>query len=172
MPVPSASAAFWHQVGLDLRRQTWPASFVWSVLLRAACVERQRFTRRVDSLTASRRRHLPNVDSRVITTTAPRRRGLIKTPSPRASALSPTRRDDGVRNGSNSKTKPPTASSDGGESRRWREGAAAPRDAEICRPTRSSCMYMHGANLPLPSTFLKPKLFNCLWKDEKFECLK
>merc|ERR1719271_603058 len=29
-------------------------------------------------------------------------------------------------------------------------------------PTRSSCMYMHGASLPLPSTFLKPKLFNCL----------
>ena len=29
------------------------------------------------------------------------------------------------------KKKPPTTSSDGYESRRWREGAAAPRDAEI-----------------------------------------
>ena len=87
-PEPSASAAFWHQVGLDLRRQKWPASSLLLRWPRAACVERQRFTRRVDSLTASRRRHLPNVDSRVITTTAPRRRGLIKTPSPRPSALS------------------------------------------------------------------------------------
>ena len=33
-------------------------------------------------------------------------------------------------------------------------------------------MYMQGANLPLPSTFRNPKLFNCLWKLEKFECLK
>ena len=77
-PAPSASAAFWHQVDLDLRRQRWPASAVSSGSPRAACVERQRFTRRVDSLTASR----------VITTTAPRRRGVIKTPSPRPSALS------------------------------------------------------------------------------------
>ena len=34
---------------------------------------------------------------------------------------------------SKSKKKPPTTSSDGHESRRWREGAAAPRDAEIAR---------------------------------------
>ena len=34
---------------------------------------------------------------------------------------------------SNSKKKPPTTSSDGRESRRWREGTAAPRDAEIVR---------------------------------------
>ena len=87
-PAPSASAAVWHQVDLDQMQQRWPASAGSSGWPRAACVERQRFTRRVDSLTASRRRHLPNVDSRVITTTAPRRRGLIKTPSPRASALS------------------------------------------------------------------------------------
>ena len=36
-----------------------------------------------------------------------------------------------VRMASNSKNKPPTTSSDGSESRRWREGAAAPQDAEI-----------------------------------------
>ena len=36
-----------------------------------------------------------------------------------------------VRMASKSKKKPPTTSSDGHESRRWREGAAAPRDAEI-----------------------------------------
>ena len=39
-----------------------------------------------------------------------------------------------VRMASNSKNKPPTTSSDGHESRRWREGAAAPRDAEIAPP--------------------------------------
>ena len=38
---------------------------------------------------------------------------------------------DSVRMASNSKKKLPTASSDGHESPRWREGAAAPRDAEI-----------------------------------------
>ena len=32
---------------------------------------------------------------------------------------------------SKSKNKPPTTSSDENESRRWREGTAAPRDAEI-----------------------------------------
>ena len=37
---------------------------------------------------------------------------------------------------SNSKNKPPTTSSDGSESRRWREGAAAPRDARF--PRRST----------------------------------
>ena len=36
-----------------------------------------------------------------------------------------------VRMASKSKNKPPTTSSDGTESRRWREGTAAPRDAEI-----------------------------------------
>ena len=36
-----------------------------------------------------------------------------------------------VRMASKSKNKPPTTSSDGNESRRWREGTAAPRDAEI-----------------------------------------
>ena len=40
---------------------------------------------------------------------------------------------DAVRMASNSKKKPPTTSSDGHESHRWREGAAAPRDAEIAR---------------------------------------
>ena len=38
---------------------------------------------------------------------------------------------DSVRTASKSKKKPLTASSDGHESPRWREGAAAPRDAEI-----------------------------------------
>merc|ERR1719271_841006 len=40
------------------------------------------------------------------------------------------------------------------------------------RPTKSSCIYMQGANLPLPSTFRNPKLFNCRWKDEKLLCRK
>jgi len=35
---------------------------------------------------------------------------------------------------SKSKKKPPMTSSDGYESRRWREGTAAPRDAEIVPP--------------------------------------
>ena len=52
-----------------------------------------------------------------------------------------------VRTASNSKEKPPTTSSDGRESRRWREGASTQQDAEIapaCRTaraprTRGSC---------------------------------
>ena len=36
-----------------------------------------------------------------------------------------------VRTASKLKLKPPTTSADGHESRRWREGTAAPRDAEI-----------------------------------------
>ena len=40
---------------------------------------------------------------------------------------------DAVRNGSKSKKKPPTTSSPGDDVRRWREGPAAPRDAEIAR---------------------------------------
>ena len=40
---------------------------------------------------------------------------------------------DSVRTASNSKKKPPTTSSDGHESRRWREGTVAPRDAGIVR---------------------------------------
>ena len=48
---------------------------------------------------------------------------------------------DSVRTASKSKDKPPTTSSDGHESHRWREGVTAPRDAEImpsgpcCSPT-------------------------------------
>ena len=42
-----------------------------------------------------------------------------------------------VRMASKSKKKPPTTSSDGHKSRRWREGTAAPRDAEIARPKAS-----------------------------------
>ena len=38
---------------------------------------------------------------------------------------------DAVRIGSNLDQRPPTTSSGGHESRRWRKGAAAPRDAEI-----------------------------------------
>ena len=41
---------------------------------------------------------------------------------------------DAVRMASKSKKKPPTTSSDGDESPRWREGTAAPRDAEIVPP--------------------------------------
>ena len=40
---------------------------------------------------------------------------------------------DSVRTDSKSKKKPPTTSSDGHESRRWREGAAAPRDRDSPR---------------------------------------
>ena len=40
---------------------------------------------------------------------------------------------DSVRTASKSKKKPPTTSSPGDDARRWREGAAAPRDAEIIR---------------------------------------
>ena len=40
---------------------------------------------------------------------------------------------DSVRTDSKSKKKPPTTSSDGHESRRWREGAAAPRDRDAPR---------------------------------------
>ena len=38
---------------------------------------------------------------------------------------------DSVRTASNSKKRPPTTSSPGNDARRWREGTAAPRDAEI-----------------------------------------
>jgi len=38
---------------------------------------------------------------------------------------------DAVRTAPKSEKKPPTTSSDGNESHRWREGTAAPRDAEI-----------------------------------------
>ena len=38
-----------------------------------------------------------------------------------------------VRTASESKKKPPTTSSPGDDARRWREGTAAPRDAEIAR---------------------------------------
>ena len=51
---------------------------------------------------------------------------LLLVPVPRAC--------DAVRTASKSKKKPPTTSSDGHESHRWREGAAAPRDAEIAPP--------------------------------------
>ena len=44
---------------------------------------------------------------------------------------------DSVQTDSKSKKKPPTTSSDGHESRRWREGAAAPRDAEIAPAARA-----------------------------------
>ena len=40
---------------------------------------------------------------------------------------------DSVQTDSKSKKKPPTTSSDGHESRRWREGAAAPRDRDAPR---------------------------------------
>ena len=40
---------------------------------------------------------------------------------------------DAVRMTSKSKKKPPTTSSDGNESRRWREGVSTQRDAEIAR---------------------------------------
>ena len=41
---------------------------------------------------------------------------------------------------SKSKNKPPTTSSDGHESRRWREGVSTQRDAEIARRIASSIM--------------------------------
>ena len=44
------------------------------------------------------------------------------------------RRLDRVQIDSKLKKKPPTTSSDGRESHRWREGTAAPRDAEVARP--------------------------------------
>ena len=40
---------------------------------------------------------------------------------------------DAVPNGSNLDQRPPTTSSDGDESHRWREGTTAPRDAEIAQ---------------------------------------
>ena len=40
------------------------------------------------------------------------------------------------------------------------------------RPTRSSCMYIQGASLPLPSTLRKPKLLSWRWKLEKLLCRK
>ena len=43
---------------------------------------------------------------------------------------------DSVRTAPKSKKKPPTASSPRDDARRWREGAAAPRDAEIILPLR------------------------------------
>ena len=48
-------------------------------------------------------------------------------------AMSASRERREVRTASNSKKKPPTTSSDEHESRRWREGTAGPRDAEIVR---------------------------------------
>ena len=44
---------------------------------------------------------------------------------------------------SKSKKKPPTTSSDGHESRRWREGTAAPRDAESALQNLGDVFYVH-----------------------------
>ena len=52
-------------------------------------------------------------------------------PSSLAHLRGASRSLDSVRMASKSKSKPPATSSPGDESRRWREGTAAPRDAEI-----------------------------------------
>ena len=60
-----------------------------------------------------------------------RRRVEWRAPSHKGAASGASRSLDSVRMASNSKKKPATTSSDGHESRRWREGASTRRDAEI-----------------------------------------
>ena len=62
---------------------------------------------------------------------------LARVLAPRDDLRGASRSLDSVRMASKSKKKPPTTSSDGHKSRRWREGTAAPRDAEIARPKAS-----------------------------------
>ena len=50
---------------------------------------------------------------------------------------------DSVRTASKSKKRPLTTSSDGHESRRWRETAAAPRDAEIAQRSPAAAPRVH-----------------------------
>ena len=65
---------------------------------------------------------------------------------------------------SNSKKKLPTTSSDGNESRRWRESTAAPRDAEIALEDLGHVFYVHisGGGLGVAPLLPAAHLFGAL----------